>query len=289
MEDAEYRKRPAKIFRYFPPDASDIFSTRKLWFSAAKDFNDIFEVLPRYDSLISSEIEANIKKQYAFLPPNISVSWQKYKKFMQAHTSQIYSDSLEVIPLGFQNKFSEHFGIVCFSENPDSLLMWGHYTNSHQGFVVEFDPNHSFFAPEDFGKILYSTDRPIAEASQNWKSWKMLLTKSAEWRYESEYRLIKQLKTLNRAKRRDGNEKYCIDLPPDAVRAVYFGCKILQKAQAEILTDLKADGWKHISKFAMRRHDSQYAIQPLPFEKLRHPPEDARKDFDNLWQIMGIK
>ena len=288
MEDAEFRKRPTRIFRYFPPEASDIFSTRKLWFSAAKDFNDIFEVIPRYDSLVSSQIEDALKKQFAFLPPHIAVDWQSYKKHMQIYTSQLYSETLEVIPQGFQDKFSEHFGIICFSENSDSLSMWGHYAKSHQGFVVEFDRSHSLFAPEELGKVLYSNERPVAEASQGLNSWKVILTKSPAWDYECEYRIVKPLKKLKRAIRRDGVEKTYIELPCNAVHAVYFGCKTLQKARDEILNDLKADDWKHVSKFIMRRHETKYAIQPLPLEKLRVPPADARKDFDDLWKAIGL-
>lgn len=290
MEDEDYQKRPARIFRYFPPEASDIFSARKLWFSAAKDFNDIFEVVPRYDSLISNQIEEALKKQFAFLPPDVLVDWQSYKKHMQIYTSQIYSETLETIPQGFQDKFSEHFGIICLSETLDSLSMWGHYAKSHQGFVVEFDPRHSLFASKELGKVLYSNERPEAEASQGLNSWRIILTKSPAWDYECEYRLVKPLKGLKRATRRngDGTEKPYIDLPCDAVRSVYFGCRIHRKARDEILNDLKVDNWKHVLKFIMRRHDIKYEIQPLPFEKLRNAPADARKDFDELWQAIGL-
>ncbi len=42
-------------------------------------------------------------------------------------------------PNYIQQGMSEIDGIVCMSEVPDDLLMWGHYTDSHRGFVAEFE------------------------------------------------------------------------------------------------------------------------------------------------------
>jgi hypothetical protein len=59
--------RPDRLFRYFPPDASDFFSAKKLWFSTLKDLNDPFDALPRFDVLIESERQHSIKMEHAFL------------------------------------------------------------------------------------------------------------------------------------------------------------------------------------------------------------------------------
>ena len=39
----------------------------------------------------------------------------------------------------FLKELSKSFGIICFSEIPDSLLMWSHYATNHQGFVFGFE------------------------------------------------------------------------------------------------------------------------------------------------------
>lgn len=36
-------------------------------------------------------------------------------------------------------------GILSLTENPSNLLMWAHYANSNQGFVIAFDSSHEFF------------------------------------------------------------------------------------------------------------------------------------------------
>lgn len=277
--------KPKKLYRFFSREASDLFASRKLWFSAAKDFNDLFEVLPRYDSLLSKEIEDATKKGYAFLPPHIAVDWPTYKKHISQFNKQLYQESIETIPAGFQEKFSQHFGIVCFSENLTSLLMWGHYASCHQGFVVEFEPNHILFPAEEFGRVSYSQTRPCVETKEHWT---ILLTKSPEWSYEAEHRLIKPLVSLQRCKRRDGAEKPCLDLPPDSVSAVYIGCRMPETNRNEILDALKAPEWKHVGRFAMRRHETDYAVMPIRWEELKPVPQDAVQDFYSLWQAIGL-
>jgi hypothetical protein len=217
--------------------------------------------------------------QAEWLPMQIFI-WQKFRNAKLYH--------YQVVPKGFQEKFSEYYGIICFSENLESLLMWGHYASSHRGFVVEFDPNHSLFNPEEFGGITYSKDRPIAEAAERMQHQKVLLTKSIEWEYESEHRLIKQLAKLNQAMRRDKKEKHYVELPCKAVKAVYFGCKIPKETCAEMLCDLKDPYWSHVLKFAMRRDETKYAIQPLPWEQVRELLANARKDFDELWKAIKL-
>lgn len=256
-----------------------------MWLSAANDFNDIFEVVPRYDSLLTDSIEEALKKEFAFLPPSVAVDWQTYKKQMRQSMSQLYRESIETLPQGFQDKFSQHFGIICFSENLNSPIMWGHYAKNHSGFAVEFDPLHQVFPREEFGKVEYSHDRPVAEVREYWK---ILLTKSMEWKYESEHRLIKPLPLSQKATRRDRKEKHYIDLPLNSVRAVYFGCRILTEARDEILRDMDTVDWKHVEKFGMRRHDTEYAVREVAWGQFQTPPADARRDFDVLWTALGL-
>ena len=37
-----------------------------------------------------------------------------------------------------QKAFTEKLAVTCFNNNPLSILMWSHYAQSHQGFVIEF-------------------------------------------------------------------------------------------------------------------------------------------------------
>jgi hypothetical protein len=99
------------------------------------------------------------------------------------------------------------FGVFCSTKNHDSLLMWAHYAQAHKGVVLRFLPDKSkdsFFLASR--PVKYSKERPLfyrnaAEFIQHslcmtlFDSTKDIMerltyTKSTEWEYEKEYRLV---------------------------------------------------------------------------------------------------
>lgn len=114
-------------------------------------------------------------------------------------------------------------GIISLSESYNNPLMWAHYANEHKGLVVEFDFNEPFFAssirtnngkasrfgPNVLGscyeypeKVDYQRELPNFSRSElsapdsiNEHHWKkffktILFTKSIDWIYEQEQRMV---------------------------------------------------------------------------------------------------
>ena len=261
----EAPKRPERIFRYCSHYHVDIFSEKKLWFSAVTDFNDIFEVVPRFDKLIEEQLEENLQKTYPDLRrEDCDESYQDYKQRILITASDSFEKTIHERTNGFQEFFNRHYKILCFSEHLFSLLMWGHYTNCHKGFVIEFDPKHSLFAPRDFGEVMYENERPMA--TRNGDS-SMLLRKSPEWAYEDEHRLIKRHEDLIPGKKMRGDKEvdgYFVPLPMEAVKAVYFGCRIFEGDREKILKSLA--NFSLIERFSMRRNLIEYKLDSIPFK-----------------------
>ena len=99
---------------------------------------------------------------------------------------------------GILERFSEDFlkmipnrwRIYCLTPVPDSTLMWSHYGENHRGVCLEFSVDDPIFGfaqevtylssyPQWAPHSLMSTDQPP-----------VLLTKSDDWEYEREYRII---------------------------------------------------------------------------------------------------
>lgn len=103
---------------------------------------------------------------------------------------------------------ANRFRIACFAQTPYSMLMWSHYAYNHQGFCIEYEmpnlteenePIYSSLFP-----VIYSDTRTdLSQISLKWKStgslsdndlWDFykygLLSKSIDWRYQQEWRLI---------------------------------------------------------------------------------------------------
>jgi hypothetical protein len=93
------------------------------------------------------------------------------------------------------NKTYEHTGVFSLSENPDDLLMWGHYGSDHTGIAVQFEFDITKVAagiiapvPVIYGQarplLHYPTtdDRSVINAA--------FLSKAEVWAYEKEQRIL---------------------------------------------------------------------------------------------------
>lgn len=134
-----------------------------------------------------------------------------------------------------KKKINDMFAITCFSEKPDSILMWSHYANKHTGFCVEYDLTKctSLSAKMLLFPVIYAEERatiPMSiinfEDPTHPKTADLdkfapdvvvsLLTKSKIWDYENEWRIIEIQSNLV-----DGHL-----LLSDMVSKVYLGANI---------------------------------------------------------------
>ena len=119
-------------------------------------------------------------------------------------------------------------GVACFLDNKDNLLMWAHYADSHKGVCLKFDVLEAldFFAPAK--RVKYASSYPIYNyLSDKNKVADLLFTKSKDWEYEGEVRVIK-----------DKPDNYTF--PKSALKEVIFGCNITigdKKTISAILSD----------------------------------------------------
>jgi hypothetical protein len=182
----------------------------------------------------------------------------------------------------FQQKFGERFGILSLSANPTSLLMWAHYADSHQGFVVGFRAEHTFLSRTDpvgaIGRVLpveYAENRPAItaydptipiETHADRLIRQVLLTKSVEWQYENEYRLILPLDD-QASYPHEITEENChlFSFPPDAIAAVIFGARITPDTKASIRSALSSNrDLRAVPTFQAKISDTHFALVVEP-------------------------
>lgn len=122
----------------------------------------------------------------------------------------------------------------CFSERKESLLMWGHYAENHEGVCLNFKscPVGDYYllplasdAALPFHKIDYKDIKPepvnlmnrdLEETDRIIEDF--YLTKFTDWQYEHEYRL---LATIN-----DREGKSTVNFQKDALEGIIFGLKV---------------------------------------------------------------
>lgn len=142
-----------------------------------------------------------------------------------------------------KKKINDMFAITCFSEKPDSILMWSHYANKHTGFCVEYDLAKctSLSAKMLLFPVIYTEERatiPMSlinfEDPTHPKTADLdkfapdfvvsLLTKSKIWDYENEWRIIEFQSNLT-----DGHL-----LLSDMISKVYLGANISSENETAI-------------------------------------------------------
>ncbi len=105
-------------------------------------------------------------------------------------------DSLRMLSIQGEDAFSKYqlllmyLGIVCFSENSDSMLMWAHYSG-HNGFLINFKTKQIKNIFYSINPINYVIKLPKINRESDGVAL-MISTniKSSLWSYEKEWRCI---------------------------------------------------------------------------------------------------
>jgi hypothetical protein len=90
-------------------------------------------------------------------------------------------------------------GLACFASDQNQIVMWSHYAASHKGYCLEFEATAGQAIPQGlvFRPVNYALEYPKVLLRDviidPWRSLETILfTKSIEWYYEREWRLLSQ-------------------------------------------------------------------------------------------------
>ena len=213
---------PIEILHKYVRINQYLFSTlinNEIWFSDPDGFNDPYDCNINYDfSDISYE-----KVYKHLLNSNKKFNFGKSDDYIKGRATDICNNpmKLEQLMNGFLKNTTNKRGIACFSESDNILLMWSHYADSHKGVCLTFDIEKDL----DFFSIPYKVDylsnypkiNPF-NVPENKEVQLVLATKSNEWAYEQEIRIVKN---------KDNNPKFRgpIAFNPEALTEIKFGYK----------------------------------------------------------------
>lgn len=96
----------------------------------------------------------------------------------------------------FHREFLQYYALSCFSEDPQNILMWGHYADKYKGCVIGFDSTQfSKWHKVDYQpKRVSMLDFSDEDGKKSYEATKT--TKAEEWHYEREWRLISHISNL---------------------------------------------------------------------------------------------
>jgi hypothetical protein len=112
--------------------------------------------------------------------------------------------------------------------------MWAHYAGKHRGLCLEFRRDETIF--DATFKILYGDIYPIFDAAENEliRRLRPLISKSADWSYEEEFRIIAQERNTATPHCTLITDNNFFRFPPTFVKSVIVGCQISEPDERKV-------------------------------------------------------
>ncbi len=152
--------------------------------------------------------------------------------------------------------------------------MWAHYADHHRGVAIGFDASE-FRAL--LYRVIYTTERaeyhPLFNAEPDDLYRRIIRTKSLDWAYEDEYRVIVAWAACDK-RHTSGREMFFLPFAKDAVREIIIGCRASDDAKKEIM-EIAESEYPRAELLEARRHPTDFRIEitsPTPGS----PPTSAR-------------
>jgi hypothetical protein len=236
---------------------------REIYFPSPNDFNDPFDcfLMLRYDLLTDKEKKLKYEEIYRANHPKASTSEvqlhvKRWKRLKLMETNYLLSTSEKML-----RDNNERIGIFSLTKTKTPILLWSHYASSHEGFAVGFDSellienilssfNHINIDAR-YTDVEYHSVYPIIipkKINDKETSSKPLSTKSVEWGYEQEFRIILF-----------GGPREKLNLKHNVFSEIILGCNIKQNDKEEILTIAKSN-FSNVKLLQAKKHSEKYSL-----------------------------
>jgi hypothetical protein len=245
------RPVPKPLFKYASGKrAAQILRDKTIRFTQPKYFNDPFEFSPSLD--------IDTLKSVYFDHPLIKnrISSGEARKNVLNGFAEFAREVANNITAGLNN-----CGVLSLSKRCDIPLMWSHYAENHTGIVIGFNVDGGLYtgneigdladlSPEEFdtlsdvGAVYYSkTKAPYPDEKNGILT--AAYTKDECWAYEEEWRVVRNLKTLNLA----APDIFVSNFSPESVRCVIMGARTPREIEDEV-HQLLRDQYHHVHLLA---------------------------------------
>lgn len=226
-----------------------IVRKNELFFATRRHFNDPFDCRPCFVTKASATQKQKFLRgvlKSGGYPP--ATTHSKLAKELIDHPA--YEDALNDAIQHVEDRLDNQTGILCLSKQPDNILMWSHYADSHQGICLVFEGEKGSCPFPAAKRVHYQPGLPVCNpvvASREEMKHLILFTKLDKWSYEDEWRLI------------SGNGCGSKPFTPQILKEIILGARITEESEALVRSWIK---WRwHPVKLrrAVLRRD-QYGI-----------------------------
>jgi len=232
-----YRMRTINRFLF------DCLINGEMWFSNPNDFNDPF------DCDINMKIQNSSQDQIQNYFDKYLIKQFGPNELKGIDKNKITREEFENLINKVSKRVTKRKGVACFMSNCENLLMWAHYANSHKGISLKFDilEDTEFFSPAK--KVIYTKDYPEYDYISDKDDFvnQMFFTKSRDWEYEGEVRVLKN---------KSGNYQF----NSNSLKEVIFGCKI-SDGDKKTLNKIIKDYYPNTKLVQAQKKGSEFGLE----------------------------
>lgn len=253
------------FYKYLDERGVDLLKNLRLLANPPSLLNDPFECDPllTFDTNPDRICEILRSDRFAYLQTAKGLTPLKPSRAIIADIKQ----RAPAILAGARQALSErinNFRVACLSLRRDGILLWAHYTGGHRGFVVGLK---GFALGGRAGtavcKVRYSADRPsignilgLDTEKRTEALLKSFQTKSEEWQYEEEVRIIGPSEAFMKF----GDKSY-FSLEPAFIDCVIIGSRCPPNLCNEIDEALRSNpDLRHVRKLRANVEAERFAI-----------------------------
>lgn len=261
------------LYIYCKSDGFDILKNCRLRLNRFENFNDPFELVFGIDEDTAS---SNIKRDYEEAP-NIINAWaqtldDQHISYDKSSTEDIlekfakfqindFDRVREIIWAGWNEKM----GIACFSESPDIIQMWAHYTENHRGIVIGIEESEFVKDKEALVTVCYRDNMvlfPITGIPERLDQNTIKFIPEVVGRKESNWSYEKEIRIYIRLDEKDADGNYYFKIPASSIKEIYLGLR--SDETTKLIADCikQREEYKHLKIYKMRKHKSAYKLEP---------------------------
>jgi hypothetical protein len=217
--------------KFDPGYLKDTLINQRVHCSDPGKLNDPWDCRPWFDDEAlddPKDVDALIELFFSIVPASpISEGTVRATKNEIRTNKEYRREILKRFSTDFLTMIPGRWRLYCLTPFPDSTLMWSHYAENHKGVCLEFALDHPVFGSAQ--EVIYLSSYPkwAPQSLVDPAAPHVLLTKSDDWQYEHEYRIICLGDSVSRA---FGPHPLLLSgtflrLPERALQAVIAGCE----------------------------------------------------------------
>jgi hypothetical protein len=287
MSDIKYCDKLFHKYRPINKYTESLLINNELFFNQPENFNDPFDCKPDlFHKCTHSEWVDFLcrHKTHPVQARNLITENLKKGKMRKKRDGILFENKAK---LQFEGHSNEGINLIacCFSERKESILMWGHYAENHEGVCLNFKSLYFgdyYLLPLASGEALpfHKIDykdikpRPVNLMNRDEEETKRIitdfyLTKFTDWQYEHEYRLLATIY--------DREGKSTVNFQKDALEGIIFGLKV-KPDKAQRIKDIIDQHYAgmDVKLYRTEKVDGRYAID---FKEIRN--------FDKYIELLG--